>query len=276
LTLQWWLLGRWVWEPSILVGLALMTAAYAALVGPLRRHFDWGPAVPLGRQLCFYLGMLVVFVALVSPLDDLADRLLFSAHMAQHMLITYVAPPLWLLGLPKWTIHRIGRAGRAGRMFELLTRPVSAFIVFNATMWLWHVPALYDAALRDESLHIIEHLLFMGTAVIGWWPVLQHWPGGTALNANLGRMVYLILSMLPCTGLAALITFSPRPLYLFYMQSPWHWQVAVSPMLDQQVGGVVMWLPADMILMLPALIFGNRWLAGMTSRSDLEPRPHAA
>jgi cytochrome c oxidase assembly factor CtaG len=276
MTMPWWLgLGRWVWEPSVLVGLFLLAAGYTALVGPLRQRYAWGEAVPFARQLCFYLGTFFVFVALISPLDDIADRLLFSAHMAQHMLITYVAPPLWLLGLPGWSTAWIGRAGRLGRLFDRLTRPVAAFILFNATMWVWHIPALYDAALRDERLHIVEHLLFMGTAVIAWWPVLQHWPAASALNANLGKMVYLILSMLPCTGLAALITFAPQPLYLFYMQSPWHWQLAVSPMLDQQVGGVVMWIPADMILMLPALVFGNRWLAGMTA-GDYTPRPRAA
>jgi putative membrane protein len=272
----WWLgLGRWVWEPSVLIGLSLLAVGYAVVIGPLRRRFEWGGPVRFGRQLCFYLGIFAVFIALVSPLDDVADRLLFSAHMAQHMLITYVAPPLWLLGLPEWSTAWIGAAGSIGRAFDRLTRPAAAFILFNSTMWLWHIPTFYDAALRDERLHIVEHLLFMGTAVIGWWPVLRKWTG-KSLNANLGKMAYLILSMLPCTGLAALITFSPRPLYLFYMQSPWHWLLTISPMLDQQVGGVVMWLPADMILMVAALIFGNRWLAGTMAGQSYEPRPRAA
>jgi putative membrane protein len=276
MTMFWWLIpGRWVWEPSVLIGLSLLVAGYAALVGPLRRRFEWGGSVRFGRQLCFHLGTFAVFIALVSPLDDVADRLLFSAHMAQHMLITYVAPPLWLLGLPEWSTAWLGGAGRVGRVFDRLTRPAAAFTLFNATMWLWHVPSFYDAALRDEKLHVVEHLLFMGTAVIGWWPVFRKWTG-RALNADLGKMVYLILSMLPCTALAALITFSPRPLYLFYMQSQWHWQIAIPPMLDQQVGGVVMWLPADMILMVSALTFGNRWLARMMAGQSNEARPRTA
>lgn len=264
--MAWWRdLGSWVWEPSVLIGLALIASGYAAVVGPLRRRFEWGEAVPIGRQLCFYLGTFAVFVALISPLDYIADRLLFSAHMAQHMLLTYVAPPLWLIGLPDWSTAWIGRAGWLGRAFDRVARPAPAFILFNGTMWAWHVPAFYDAALRSEWLHIVEHLLFMGTAVLGWWPALRKWPTASSLSPNLGRMMYLTLSMLPCTGLAALITFSPRPLYLFYVQSPWRWMLAVSPLFDQQVGGVLMWLPADMILMVTAMVAAYRWLGEQTS-----------
>jgi putative membrane protein len=266
MTVPWWLVsGSWVWEPSVLVGLALLAAGYSALVGPLRRRNLWGEPVSIGRQLCFYLGTFSVFIALISPLDVIADRMLFSAHMAQHMLLTYVAPPLWLIGLPGWTTALIGRAGWVGSVFDRLTRPALAFVLFNGTMWAWHVPALYDAALRTEWLHIVEHLLFMATAVLGWWPAIRKWPAASSLSPNLGRLLYLVLSMLPCTGLAALITFSTRPLYPFYVQSPWRWMMAVSPLLDQQVGGVLMWLPADMILMVTAMIAASRWLGEQMS-----------
>jgi putative membrane protein len=178
--------------------------------------------------------------------------------------------------LPDWSTARIGRSGRLGLAFDRLTRLPMAFVLFNAAIRIWHVPALYDAVFRDEDLHIVEHLLFIGTAVIAWRPALQKWPTGTGMHAKLGKMAYLIWSMPSCTRPTALITFSPRPPHLFCMQSPRHWQLAVSPMLDQQVGGVLMGRPAERILMLAALIFGNRWLLQMAGQTGYRTRLHAA
>lgn len=273
MTVGWHDLAGWAWDPSILVGLALFAGAYSALVGPLRRRHGWGERVPFPRQLCFYLGTMAVFVALVTPLDVLADEVLFSAHMAQHMLLTFVAPPLWLLGLPDWAPSLLPRQARLTQLGARLTRPAVAFVIFNATMWAWHVPLAYNAALESESLHIVEHLTFMATAVIGWWPVIQRWPR-TDDDPRPWRILYLFLSTLPCTALAAVITLSPRQLYTFYADTPI--QVGLSPLLDQQIGGLLMWLPADMILMLAALIVGNRWLADMTGRNGYGDRPRAA
>jgi len=255
--------GSWAWEPSVLIGLLATSVGYAVLVGPLRRRHHSGEPVPVGRQLCFYAGVLSVFVAMVSPLDTIGDEQLFSAHMAQHMLLTFVAPPLWLLGLPAWMPGLLARRDRLARVGVRLTRPAVAFVIFNGTMWAWHVPFAYDAALRSEPLHIVEHLTFMATAVIGWWPVIQSWPAADD-DPRPWRILYLFLSTFPCTALAAVITLSPRQLYTFYANAPL--QLGVSPMLDQQVGGLLMWLPADMILILAALIVGNRWLADQTGR----------
>ncbi|HLC03052.1 MAG TPA: cytochrome c oxidase assembly protein, partial [Anaerolineales bacterium] len=128
-----WLLrsGSWSWEPSVLIGLSLVAGGYAVLVSPLRRRLDWGGPVPFGRQLCFYLGTVSVFVALVSPLDILADEFLFSAHMAQHMLLTFVAAPLWLIGLPGWVPEQLASRARLVWAGTRLTQPAVAFVVFN-------------------------------------------------------------------------------------------------------------------------------------------------
>ena len=248
----------WVWDPSVLIGVALLTGGYMLAVGPLRRRFGWGERVPAVRQAAFYLGMLCVFVALCSPLDSLGDEYLFSAHMGQHMLLTFAAPPLWLLGVPGWLVKRLVPKGFTRRAANIITHPVAAFLIFNGIMWCWHLPAAYDLALEHETIHVAEHLMFMAAAVIGWWPVLgPDLPGASRLSEP-GQALYLFASTFPCTALAAVITLSPVQLYPFYGSASLAY--GLPPLLDQTVGGLLMWLPSDMIFMLAAVIVLYVWL----------------
>lgn len=233
---------EWNFAPSVLLGLALWTAGYAVVVGSLRHRRGWGPAVPLPRQSAFYLGSLCALVALVSPLDTLGDSALFSAHMAQHMLLTFAAPALWMVGMPGWLIRRFVPV----RLSRLLSHPLVAFTLFNGVMWAWHIPAAYDTALQFEPLHILEHLTFIAAALIGWWPVLgPDQAGGLRLPY---KLAYLVPSMFSCTALAALITLSSIQLYPFYGHASALW--GLGPLADQQLGGLVMWLPGDMIYVI--------------------------
>jgi cytochrome c oxidase assembly factor CtaG len=257
----------WTWQPSILAGLALLTLAYGWLVGPAGRRYAKGERVAALRQLAFHTGTLLVFLALVSPLDGVADEDLFSAHMLQHMLLTFVAPPLWLLGMPAWPLRWLARRRPTGAILKRLLQPATAFLIFNGVMWAWHLPAAYDAALENEGLHILEHLAFMGAALIGWWPAIGASLPSVDRLPDLGRSLYLFLSGLACTGLAALITLAPRPLYPFYGQRPQLW--GLSPLRDQQLGGLLMWLPADLILMLFNLVILYGWLNRPPRKAEL-------
>ncbi|HSB00852.1 MAG TPA: cytochrome c oxidase assembly protein [Anaerolineales bacterium] len=232
----------WNFEPSVIVGTGLLAAAYALMIGPLRRRWRWGAPVPLAQQLAFYLGSVCILLALVSPLDALGDKTLFSAHMAQHMLLSFVAPPLWLVGTPGWLIRLLVPA----RFLELALNPFLAFILFNGVMWTWHLPASYDAALAHEWLHIAEHLMFMAVGVIGWFPALKFELANDM--SPLLRLIYLFPSMLSCTALAALITTSSHQLYRFYGNDSLGW--GLTPLGDQQLGGLAMWLPGDMLYMV--------------------------
>ena len=252
----------WAWEPSILIGLAALVGGYALAVGPLRRRYHWGAPVPISRQAAFYLGMLCVWIALVSPLDALADEYLFSAHMVQHMLLTFVAPPLWLIGTPSWLAEKLVPAP-VRRIMAGVTHPAAAFAIFNGTMWAWHLPRAYDLALEYEGLHVIEHLTFMASAVIGWWPVLGAFHPNRDAWTPLVRVFYLVLSIFPCTALAGLITLAPTRLYTFYANAPEQW--GLSPLADQQLGGVLMWIPGDMILLLALTLVFYRWLSEPSS-----------
>jgi cytochrome c oxidase assembly factor CtaG len=248
---------------SVLTGTLVLAGVYALLVGPLRRRYAWGPAVPAWRQAAVYAGFAIVLTALSGPLDELSDHALFSAHMAQHILLTYFAPPLWLLGIPTWLVERILRLSWQRRLAFGLVHPISAFLVFYGLMWTWHAPALYQAALENETLHIFQHLVFMASAVIGWWPLLgpaipssQH--DTTPLFSPWARIAYLLFSMFSCTALSALIEFSPRVLYPFYEQTtPLY---GLTPLADQQLGAMLMWFPADFILLACLFYWIATWM----------------
>lgn len=231
----------WNFAPSVILGTVLLAIAYALLTGPLRRRGRWGPPVSPLQQRAFYLGTFCMFIALVGPLDVIGDRYLFSAHMTQHMLLSYVAPLLWVFGTPDWLVRRLVPR----RILARTVNPVTAFLLFNAVMWTWHLPAVYDAALGHEWLHIGEHLIFMAAGVIGWLPVLKS--RLSSHIASLTRLIYLFPSMLSCTALAALITLTSVQLYKFYGNASLGF--GLSPLSDQQLGGLAMWLPGDMIYM---------------------------
>ena len=260
----------WNWEPSVLLGLVSIVAVYALVTWPLRRRANLGPAVPTARQAAFYLGSLVVLLALLSPLDGISDEYLFSAHMLQHVLITFIAPPLWLVGIPDWMIERLQSSDIFGKVLYPITRPLPAFLIFNLSMWLWHIPGPYNTALEHEWLHILEHVIFMAAGLVGWWPVFGSRSQSEQGLSSLGKGVYLFLMMFPCTALAALITLSSRQLYTFYGNSPL--QLGLSPLFDQQIGGLLMWLPPDLLFMLTSLIFLNQWLSHSTEL-NLVKRP---
>lgn len=232
----------WDFDPTVIGGTILLVAGYYIYTGPLRRRFSLGPAVPPLRQLAFYLGCLAMLLALVSPLDGLGDRYLVSAHMAQHMLLAFVAPPLWLIGMPDWLVQLVLPPGLPRR----ITNPAFAFLVFNGVFWIWHLPRFYDAALANDSLHIVEHLMFMAGGVIGWAPVLG--AGFTETRSPISKFIYLVPSMFSCNALAVLITLMPTQLYPYYGRASLLW--GRTPLEDQYLAGLTMWLPGDMLYLL--------------------------
>ena len=244
----------WDWEPSILIGLIGVTIWYELSIRSLRRDPGTSVGLLLAKRIAFHSATFWVFIALISPIDSVADHSLFSVHMIQHMILIFVGPLLWVWGTPGRLVEMLLPFKPLRETFLWYTRPVPAFIVFTVVLWLWHVPSVYDAALHDEHLHILEHMLFMGTAIIGWWPVVgQYGPNRTPPVV----LAYLAVSIFMCSGLAALITLVPHVLYPFYGSAPLAY--GLSPLTDQQIGGTIMWLPGDLIYM--GLIAGQfyRW-----------------
>ncbi|QBD81202.1 cytochrome c oxidase assembly protein [Ktedonosporobacter rubrisoli] len=170
LGLYFWL-TEWNKAPSLYIGPALLIGFYLYAVGPLRRKYQLADSIKGSQIAAFVIGVLIIFLALASPLDELGDEYLFSAHMVQHLLITVVGPPLMLLGTPGWLIKPLLRNRYVLLIAKFLVSPVVAFLLYNGNFWLWHAPPLYNATLANENLHIVEHMTFMITAFLSWWPI---------------------------------------------------------------------------------------------------------
>lgn len=260
----------WSWYPSVLAGLGLIVVVYLYLANGYRRRVNYGPPVPPLRQASFLLGILMVFLALLSPLDSLSDHYLFSAHMVQHILLVAFAPVLWLLGVPDGLLNALVRAPWLRRFAYAVTRPIPAFLIFNGVFLIWHVPNLYILALEEQPVHIAMHLSFLASAVIGWWPVYSRFSEAAPRASLTMQLFYLFFMMFPTTALSAWITLSPGILYPFYGSQAL--QFGLSPHDDQQLSGLIMWIPGNALFFIAFSIVFFQWFQRSQSEtSDLDP-----
>jgi len=250
----------WDLNTVLLFGLAMVGWLYfsglRASTGRRRRlHPWWRPAV-------YYVALAAIAIALVSPLDHLADEL-FVMHMAQHMLLMVVAPPLILLGAPMVPILRgiprpvrrrvvapVLRQRTLRKALKYLSLPLIAWPLYAVTLLGWHTPAAYDLALRNEAAHVLEHFSFTVTALLFWWNVIDSVP----LRGNLsyiGRVPYVFLMTVPNFSLGAFLTFSEAAWYERYLAQELRW--GLSAMDDQQLGGLIMWIPGALVLLTALL-----------------------
>jgi putative membrane protein len=226
----------WDWEPSVVIGCAALAIGYIAIVR--QRGFHRAPY--------FLMGVALLFLDLVSPIDTLADRYLFSAHIVQHFLLALVIPPLLLLGTPAFELGALCKVERA------IGRPPVSWLLGVGTMLAWHIPALFNAALANDGLHIVQHLSFLVTGTIFWWPILgpledRHLP-------PLGAVSYLFSACVCCSLLGAFLTFGPVRLYPAYAG---YW--GLDPKSDQQLGGMLMWVPGCFVYLSAILSTVMRW-----------------
>lgn len=249
----------------MLLGVGVIALAYAFGIGPWRQRLGATGGVSTARVTAFMAGLLAAVAALSSPIHDLADSYLLSAHMVQHLLLTLALPPLMLIGTPAWLLRPLVRHPLVLAAGRLLTRPGVAFAVFNVTFSVWHVPALYDRALREHGVHILEHLLLIAAAVLTWWPVAGPLPELPRLSYP-GQVLYLALQAVPATALGAVITFAPDPLYPWYVAAPR--VVGLSALADQQLAGVIMWVPGSLIYLAALTVVFFLWVG----RGDEAPR----
>ena len=239
----------WDLHPSVVIGLVLLGGLYVS----------WGGLAARRRQVAAFVGALVVlFFALNGPLHNLSDDYLFSAHMAQHLVLTLLFPPLLLYGTPAWVARRLLRPAWVRRVAAAVTRPLVAAALFTAPMALWHLPVFYEAALRHHPLHIVQHLVFLATAVLMWWPVLSPVPEVPRLHYA-GQLLYLFLLGIPMSVVGALITLADQVLYPFYAAAPRVF--GLPPLADQQIGGLMMWVPGGLVFWLAMTVVWFRWSA---------------
>lgn len=252
------LLTQWNWEPSVLIGLLLISVAYWYAVEPLRRRRNLGPPPNRLQVSCFALSVLVAFFALISPLDAISDKYLFSAHMVQHLLLASLWPPLVLLSLPEWLVRRFLKRSWRAAIVSFLSFPVLALLLFNVDIDLWHLPVLYDETLSNEQVHILEHLSFMAFGLLNWWPVLSPLPEQRLAYPM--RVIYLFVNAMFMMVLGIVFTFSPTPFYAPYVHAPRLW--GISALADQQFGGLIMWYPGNLPYAIALVVAFYRWFEG--------------
>jgi putative membrane protein len=230
--------AEWNLAPSLLIGVTLLVAAYLCAVLPLRRFIPGSHPVKPGQMALFLLGAAALFLALASPLDTLSDGYLFTAHMLQHSLLTLAAPPLLLAGIPGWLAAYIVHGPLLKKAARIATQPVLAFGLYTLVYSLWHIPAAYEAALENETLHLVEHLSFILTSILFWWPILSSTPELPGLSYP-RQILYLFLASIPCTVVGGVFIFAPQVIYPRYANSPLLFP-GIDPMTDQQIAGVIM------------------------------------
>ncbi len=215
------------------------------------------------RLCAFLLGLAVIWNAIASPLDGFADALL-SAHMVEHLLLMSFAAPLLLLGYPVVpllrglprgvTVRLLGpliRIRWLSRLGHLMIVPLIAWLAMNLAFLGWHVPAAYDFALEHEHWHEVEHLCFLGTSILFWWPIIRPWPTREDIAGWL-LLLYLVMADIVNTALSAFLAFCDRPVYLYYAKTPNAFHI--SPLSDQRAGAVVMWVAGSLVFLIPALL----------------------
>ncbi len=249
------LTSAWHWHPSVLLGIAAVFLAYGAAL-----RFRFSQAV-----LYFGGGLLVLLVALLSPLHTLGETYLFSAHMLQHLLLLLVVPPLLLRGLVPELAQRAIRWMLVRLLEQQLRRPLLAWGLGLGMMWLWHLPALYNASLVHEWIHVVEHLSFLLTAVIFWWPVMA--PLEEARLSPLIGVIYLFTAMIASGVLGIMLTFAAPGLYPAYLDPPDRLGIlpllrggwGLTPESDQQIGGLLMWVPGSFAYLVAIMSLLARW-----------------
>ena len=198
----------WTWYPSVVIGFSIWTLLY---VFAIRR----GEAASVST-IAFHAGTLIGLVALVSPLDELGDEYLFSAHMVQHLLLMFGTAPLWLIGTPGWLVDRIIPKGLTKSVEWLASPNVRVCWRLSVCMFFWHIPSIYEMAQESETIHIFEHLTSIGAGLIGWWPVMgaELVPHFQSLNHPYECSICFCWQC-PAQRSAAILTFSHTPLYVF-------------------------------------------------------------
>jgi putative membrane protein len=254
---------HWHNEPILVGGLVFIGWLWAVLAGPLRSRLQLQAGVgvtaafPRGAAIRFYSALLIFYLAVGSPLDQISEAYLLSAHMLQHQLLIYPAAILFLLGIPWWMIDALLQPRWVFAVARFFTRPVIAALVFLLVFGGWHAPWLYSAALTHKVIHVGEHLLFFGSALLYWWPLLS--PSRRLPPLGYGsQMLYLLAVIIGLTPIHAYITFSHDTLYATYELAP-RLFANFSPQDDQLLAGVSMQLVALAVSMIACAVSFYRW-----------------
>jgi putative membrane protein len=250
----------WTLEPGVLVGVAIAGGAYLARWRRVRLASSLRPAAdaPVWRLCCFLGSLLVALVALISPVDALADQLFFM-HMVQHMLLLDLVPILAILGLTKVILRPVTRAVRAfERRAGALALPAFAVVLYVAVLWTWHIPAAYDLALRHPVVHLLEHATFLAAGSLYWWHLLSPIRARLRLH-GMGPVVYMASTKLFVGALGMGLAFAPSALYPYYIHHARVWGISAGD--DQSIAGLIMAVEQSLVMGIALVVLFVRALS---------------
>ncbi len=244
-------LDSWTIHPSTVIGLTALGWLYF-----WRARAADGEGPSTGQRLSFVSGLVLLFVILNGPLHDLSDFYLFSGHMVQHLIMELIVPPLLIAGTPGWMLRPALGWPVVGWLAPRITTGAMAFAIFNVTLSVWHIPALYNLALLHHNVHILQHLTFLIASVLMWWPFMSPLPELPRLSYP-GQMLYCFLMTIPMSVVAIYIAMADTVLYPLYASSPRLW--GISPKMDQLIGGLIMWIPGGLFFYGIMTVVFFRW-----------------
>ena len=260
---------NWTIHWSTVIGLVALGALYKWGARHIQRTAAASgnevPTLRAGQQIAFFSALLVIFVSLNGPLHDLSDVFLFSAHMVQHLLLSLLMPPLLLMGTPGWLLRPLLRYPAVNGIAHALTKPIRCFIIFNVVIAAWHLPPLYNTAMEHHPVHIVQHLTFMAASMLMWWPFLSPLPELPRLSYP-GQMLYCFLMVIPMSIVAIYIAMADHVLYPAYSIAPRVW--GLTPMSDQQIGGLIMWVPGGLLFYVVMTFVFFKWAGRDTDTTE--------
>lgn len=259
----------WTWSPYIIIPLFAVALMYVMGLLQMRRR---GAKLHTFSILCFASGWLSLFLALDSPVHEISEQL-FWVHMTQHEILMLVSAPLLILSQPavpfffavpeRWRvpIANIGKARIIERTWLLVSAPLAAWMLHAIALWAWHAPRLFDATLQSEWMHAAQHLSFFGTALLFWWTLVHKHAGRLGYG---GGILFVFTTAVHTSVLGALLTFSPHAWYAPYAHTASLW--GLTALQDQQIGGLIMWIPAGTLLTVVALVLLAKWMSHSDKR----------
>ena len=256
----------WEYDPLVVIGLVVSAFLYTRGLSRLWGATRVGSGVHCWEAGCYAVGWLSIVVALVSPLHTWG-RVLFSAHMTQHEVLMLVAAPLLVLGrplviflwsLPSSAARRMARWSKSAawdRSWRLVSNAFAAFLIHMVALWIWHIPVLFEATIDNNFVHALQHVSFLFSALLFWWAVMH----GRQKAIGYGLAVlYLFTTALHSGLLGALLTFTNTVWYPAYRSTTQSW--GLSPLEDQQLGGLIMWVPAAVVYIISGIALFAGWM----------------
>ena len=254
----------WTWPPVVVVCLLLTAGIYSLGISKMLRS-DAKSSLRRIAVLYFVLGWISLVVALDSPIHEIGEQL-FWVHMTQHEILMLISAPLFVFGRPlipllfalplSWRERAaaLGRTKAFRKAWNTISTPIVAWVLSAIALWIWHIPWLFDQALQSDWIHAAQHTTFLVTALLFWWPLANR---TSALDYGAG-VAYVFTTALHTSVLGALLTFAPRVWYSSYLATAFAWHI--TALEDQQLGGLIMWIPAGTLLLIVALVLLFKWM----------------